>query len=283
MTAVRLDDVWFSYGAESVLRGASLTLRAGEAVALLGRNGAGKTTLTKLVVALLQPVRGTVWLGEQPTSGKKPEDVANWTAYLFQHADQQLFARTVLEEVAFAPRQLGQSDTEAREVAADALARVGLSSVVGTHPYDLAPAERKLVALAAALAQRARVLVMDEPTQGLDRAGRDRVSRIVREVTSEGVAVLAVSQDLAFVAEALERSLVLVDGVLAYDGDSRALLWDADRLEGLDLEAPPSVDVARALGMPLRPVAVDEVVEALEERCREDRGPIPSRFADDQS
>jgi energy-coupling factor transporter ATP-binding protein EcfA2 len=129
--------------------------------------------------------------------------------------------------------------------------------------HDLPAAQRKLVTIAAAMAQRPRVLVLDEPTQGLDRAGMVRVADIVAALTKDDVAVLAVTHDLTFVAEALERTIVLEDGRVAYDGPSRELLLDEQRARELGLEVPPAAALGAALGLPGEPVRVREVVDAL--------------------
>ncbi len=263
MSALRLEEVWFGYDDTPVLKGVSLEIAGGEAVALVGRNGAGKTTLTKLVVALLQPRSGMVRTGGRITEGKAPEDVARLVAYVFQHPDQQLFARTVWSEVAFGPQQQGLSRDETRGIVGDALEQVGLEAHAEVHPYVLPAAQRKLVTLAAAIAQRPRVLVLDEPTQGLDHAGVDRVAGIIGSLTGDDVAVLAVTHDLAFVAEALERAIVLEDGRVAYDGASRELMLDERKAHELGLEVPPAAALSAALDLTGRPVKVRDVVEVL--------------------
>jgi energy-coupling factor transport system ATP-binding protein len=282
VTAVRLDRVWFAYGAAAVLRDVSLALREGEGAALLGRNGAGKTTLTRLVVALLHPCCGAVWVGARNTARLAPEDLAYWVGYVFQDPDRQLFARTVEEEAAFAPRQLGRSGVEARRAAREALARVGLADLAAAHPYDLSFPQRKLLALAAALAQAPRVLVLDEPTQGLDREGVERVSTTLRTVAASGVGVLAVTHDLAFAVETLERAVVLEEGRVVYDGPCAALATDAARLTEWGLDAPAAARLSVALGLPGTPVHAEAVAAALRERCRGLGGSVSSRVAHDQ-
>ncbi len=268
MIALRLADVWFAYADVPVLQAISLDIRQGEAVALLGRNGVGKTTLTRLVMALLRPARGAVWVGDRNIEGRAPEEVARRAAYVFQHADQQLFARTVWDEVAFAPRQQGVGREEADAVVASALRRVGLDALGEAHPYDLPPARRKLVTLAAALAQRPRLLVLDEPTQGLDRVGTARVATVICGLVEEGVAVLAVTHDLGVVAEAFPRAVVLAEGRVAYDGPSRPLMLDGERLAALGLAEPPLARLSRALTLPDLPITAADVAAALVDRCR---------------
>lgn len=282
MIALRLADVWFGYTDDPVLRGVSLDLRQGETVALLGRNGVGKTTLTKIVMGLLRPQRGGVWVGDRNVEGRAPEDVARRAAYVFQHPEQQLFAHTVWDEVAFAPRLQGVSREEADAVTASALRRVGLDASGEAHPYELPPARRRLVALAAAIAQRPRLMVLDEPTQGLDRAGVARVEAVIRGLAAEGVAVLAVTHNLGFVAEALTRAAVLAEGRVAYDGPSRDLILDAPQVTALGLEPPPPARLSLALELPGRPVAASAVAAALAERCRRSASQVssPQRHAE---
>jgi energy-coupling factor transport system ATP-binding protein len=275
------EHVGFAYGTSPVLRDVSFTVEPGETVALLGRNGAGKTTLTKLVVALLHPTRGVVRFGGRSIKGKAPEDVADRVAYVFQYPDRQLFARTVLDEVAFAPLRGGMEEREALRLAARALERVGLSESADDHPYDLPPAHRKLVTIAAAVAQQPRLLVLDEPTLGLDRDAGARVQTLLAEESAEGVAILGVTHDLAFVAEAMERALVLRGGALTYDAGVRALLAGGDSRE-LDLAAPPAIRLGQALGLADGLIRAGEVAAALRDRCRGMAAPVSSRVPHDQ-
>ena len=272
MKVLRFEDVWFGYGDVPVLAGVSLDVAPGETVALLGRNGAGKTTLTKLIMALLRPDRGYVWVGDRVTEGRTPEQVAVRAAYVFQHADQQLFARTVRAEVAFAPQQLGFEPAEVERVVDQALRHVGLERAGDHHPYDLPASQRKLVTLAAAVAQRPRVLVLDEPTQGLDAPATRRVAHVLRTLATEGVAVLAVTHDLAFVVEALDRALVLRGGTIVRDCPVADLVTDEEGAKDLGLGIPAPVRLSRELALDGRPLREADVAAALR-RHREARGP----------
>lgn len=260
---LRVDDVSFAYGTNSVLRGVSFAAEPGEAVALLGRNGAGKTTLTKLIVALLHPDAGEVWVGDWNTTGRTPEDMATRVAYVFQHTEQQLFARTVAEEVIFAPRQLGVSRRDAEGIVEEVLGLVGLALHRETHPYDLPPAERKLVSLAAALAQRPQLLVLDEPTQGLDRSHVLRVCEILRDQVRKGITVLAVTHDLTVVAEGFTRALVLEDGRVVVDEDVANIVGSERRAAELGLPVPAAPSLSRALDLPGCPIRMAEVARAI--------------------
>ncbi len=211
--AVRWEGVSHDYGAGAVLRDLSLAIEPGDAVALLGSNGAGKTTLTRMLMGLVRPRAGRVSVGDWDVAGRRPDEMALRVGYAFQHADQQLFARSVREDVAFGPRRLGQGEGLVDEV----LGELDLAALAARHPYDLPVPVRKLVTLAGVLAMRPRVCVLDEPTAGFDRGLRELVIAAVRRRTAGGVTVLAVSHDRAFVSAVARRVIRLDGGRIAAD------------------------------------------------------------------
>lgn len=257
--AVRWEGVRFAYDGAEALRGVSLDVPAGTAVAILGPNGAGKTTLTRMLIGLLRPQVGRVSVGDWDVAAKRPDEMASRVGYAFQHADQQLFERTVRRDVAFGPRRLGRPE----EGVERALEELGLLAAADTHPYDLPAPARKLVALAGVLAMEPGVLVLDEPTAGLDRAGRGRVIAVLRRRVAAGVTAIVVSHDLAFVAEVAERVVVMREGVVVADAPARGLLSDAAALAPLGLEPPPAAALGAALGLPGVPIRVEECAAAL--------------------
>ncbi len=257
---VSLAGVHFGYDARPVLSGLSLDIPAGQVVALLGHNGAGKTTLTRLIVGLLRPRRGGVRVGDWDVTTKRPDEMARRVGYSFQHADQQLFARTVADDVAFGPRRLGLS----ADVVGPVLEELGLVAVAGRHPYDLPVPVRKLVTLAGVLAMAPGVLVLDEPTAGFDRVMRDVVIDAVRRRASQGVTVLAVSHDLGFVAEIADRIVTLREGNVTADRPARDLLTDAAALHDVGLRAPAAAAIGTALNLAGAPVRAAEVARALQ-------------------
>jgi len=253
-----LDDVRYAYADVEALRGVSLAVRSGEPVALIGRNGAGKTTLTRLLVALIRPAAGRVSIGDWDVASKRPDEMAHRVGYVFQHADQQLFARSVREDVAFGPRRLGRQGPVVA-----VLEELALGPLAATHPYDVPAPLRKLVALAGVLAMEPGVLILDEPTAGLDRAQRDLVVAALRRRGAQGVTVLAVSHDLGFVAEIADRVVVMDGGRIAADLPAREFLYDRGALAALELRPPATVEVARALALAGRPIRSDEVAAAM--------------------
>ncbi len=268
--ALRFDRVSFSYGAVQALSDVSFALDPGERVALLGRNGAGKSTLLRLVTGLARPRVGTVWVADWDTRDATPDRLARRVGSVFQHADQQLFGHTLEDDVAFGPRAVGLAQVEVASRVARALAALELGEHAGEHPYDLPPALRKLAALAGALALEPALLMLDEPTAGLDRALRERVTRALLERSAAGAAVLVITHDLTFAAESLDRALVLDGGRLVRDSSLPALLGGeaaVDRpggaLEGLGLLPPPVASLSAALTLPGRPIRAADAARAL--------------------
>jgi energy-coupling factor transport system ATP-binding protein len=248
-----MEQVGFAYGTHSVLERVSLQVNAGEGVALLGANGAGKTTLTRLAMALLHPNAGRVITVGRDTTGHQPEDLAGAVGYLFQHPEAQLFARTVHAEVAFGPERLGWSAAHVHTAVETMLEELGLAALAAHHPYDLPQPTRRLVALAAALIAGPQLLLLDEPTAGLDRAARARVAEIVLARRTAGTAILTVTHDMDFAAAVLDRGIVLMDRGVAQDVPLPELLGRHP-----DFPAPPLLELARRLGLDgVRPTAAE--------------------------
>jgi energy-coupling factor transporter ATP-binding protein EcfA2 len=211
--SVAWEGVSFAYDSDDVLQDVALSIGQGESVALLGHNGAGKTTLTRMLMGLVRPRTGRVRVGDWDVAGRRPHQMAARVGYAFQHADQQLFARTVADDVAFGSTRLGLGTAHVPEL----LAELGLAEVAGRHPYDLPSPVRKLVSLAGVLAMRTGVLVLDEPTAGFDRELRATVVSALRRRIADGITVISVSHDLAFVRAVARREVVLERGRVVGD------------------------------------------------------------------
>jgi energy-coupling factor transport system ATP-binding protein len=258
---VRAERITFRYPSGVLaLREVSLTVHSGESVAIVGENGAGKTTLARHFNGLLRPQTGEVWVGDWDTRQVSVARLSARVAYVFQNPDDQLFARTVREEVAFGPRNLGRAPGEAAEAIETALERCGLRESADRHPYDLPPAERKFVAIAAALAMRSPVVTLDEPTTGVDARGAARLGSIVEGLQNEGKTVLTISHDLDFCAGYFERVVVMSGGRIIGDGPAREILRAADLLREAHVRPPQLISLAIALGIPGSPMTVPEFV-----------------------
>ncbi|WP_448542505.1 ABC transporter ATP-binding protein [Roseiflexus sp.] len=215
---VVLDEVAFTYpnGIEA-LRGVSLTVRRGERIALVGRNGAGKSTLVRHLNGLLRPSRGRALVGGVDTRTTTVARCARHVGIVFQDVRNQLFARTVREEVRFGPRNLGFAPDRIDALTEAAIDALELRDVIDEHPYDLPPARRRLVAIAAVLAMDPPLLVLDEPTAGLDNAAIALLARLIADLAQHRRSVLIVSHDLDFCYETLDRVILLRDGQVALD------------------------------------------------------------------
>lgn len=178
---VRLCGVSFAYGPDRpVLNGCDFELRAGQRIALVGPNGSGKTTLLGIIVGLLRPSGGVVEVLDKPRRREADfYEVRRQVGLLFQDVDDQLFCPTVAEDVAFGPLNLGLSRTEVRERVAHTLQSLGLAGYERRITYKLSGGEKRLVALATILAMQPQVLLLDEPTAGLDESSVCRVEEIL--------------------------------------------------------------------------------------------------------
>lgn len=265
--AIAIEDVSFTYPAGAqALRGVSLNIAPGEALAVIGENGAGKTTLAKHLNGLLKPTSGRVLVGDWDTRQHTVAKMAARIGYVFQNPDDQIVERTVGDEVAFGPRRLGQTEAECAANVAAALEAVELSGEVKTHPYDLTAAQRKLVTLASVLAMRTPVVIFDEPTMGQDVRGVSLIGRIVESLKAERRTVLTITHDIDFCAAHFGRVAVMADGQVLADGPAADVLAQTDLLASTNVEPPQLVRLAQALGLGRAPLTVEGFVEAIGSR-----------------
>jgi energy-coupling factor transport system ATP-binding protein len=248
---ITIDSIRFSYpsGVEA-LRGVSLQIGAGERIALLGRNGAGKSTLLRHTNGLLQPSSGHVLVAGTDTRKTTVASCARHVGIVFQDIRNQLFARTVREELRFGPRNLGYPAAEIESLVERAMAELRLTQFADTHPYDLPPALRRLVAVGAVLAMNSDVLVLDEPTAGLDNPSIALLKQLAHNLAAQGKTIVVVSHDLDFCFEALDRVILMQGGQIALDSSwSRLDQHTLATLEA-DVGLPLALQAARALAAP---------------------------------
>jgi energy-coupling factor transport system ATP-binding protein len=200
-----------SYGDRVVLNGLTLDVPRGSATAILGDNGVGKTTLARAIMGLVPVREGSIAVGDHRLDRLPVHQRARHVGLVFQDPSRQLFARTVLEEVAFGPRVLGGSSRQAQERAREALAILDLAELETVHPGDLAPQTQRLVAIAAAMASRPPVLILDEPTAGQDEEGKRRIAAAVSRQRERGCAMV-ITHDLAFARRVCDHAVMLRNG-----------------------------------------------------------------------
>ncbi|GDY32884.1 energy-coupling factor ABC transporter ATP-binding protein [Gandjariella thermophila] len=264
---IRIDSLVYRYPTGvTALDGVSLRVEPGERVALIGRNGAGKTTLARHLNGILRPTAGSVHVDGWDTAEHTVAELAAKVGYLFQNPDEQLFARTVAEEVAFGPRNLGYPGDRRARLVRRALEDTRLTGLEEVHPYQLSLAERKRVALAAVLAMDTPILVLDEPTTGADHAGVRDVAAAVSELAGRGRTVLAVTHDMDFCAENFDRIVVLAGGRIVRDGSPDEVFRAGADLAQAGVEPPQLMRLSEALGWSRPATTVDAFVDRLASR-----------------
>ncbi|MFN2270104.1 MAG: ABC transporter ATP-binding protein [Anaerolineae bacterium] len=209
-------DLHFAYDGVDALRDIDLAIAPGELVALMGRNGSGKTTLLKCIVGLLRPGQGQIALDGRSIIGSDTADICRRVGYLPQEPDAMLFADTVLDELQVTLKNHGLQDTPPI-APVDLLARLGLDGTAAIYPRDLSVGQRQRVALGAVTITRPGLLLLDEPTRGLDYKLKRQLVALLREWQAEGVSVLLVTHDVELVAQAADRVVVLSQGRVIAD------------------------------------------------------------------
>jgi energy-coupling factor transport system ATP-binding protein len=232
---IAVERVSFRYpsGVEA-LRDVSLRIGKGERLALLGRNGAGKSTLMRQLNGLLRPTSGRVLHRGEETARRTVAQCARTVALSFQDVRNQLFSRSVRQELNFGPTNLGYPPERVAALVEQAMAVTDLAAHAEEHPYDLQPQQRRFVAIAAALAMDTPLLVLDEPSAGMDSAGLATLSQIVGVRAQAGRSVVVVSHDLDFAYGCTERVLLIAGGRLLIDSPWHDL--DDEELRLLDQE-----------------------------------------------
>jgi energy-coupling factor transport system ATP-binding protein len=228
---VRFEDVNFDYGgAESVLKGINLDIHPGDVIAVLGPNGAGKTTLIKHAIGLLKPKTGTVFVNGQDTRELSVAQIAKTLGYVFQSPSHMLFAPTVEEELAFGPKNLGHAPEQIQKEVHEAIQIVNLDGYEQNPPLALSFGQQKRVSIAAILAMRSRILIMDEPTAGQDYKNYIEFMDSILQMPGFE-AILFITHDIDLAVIYANRVLLFSQGALAADGSPHEVLQDFDRLK----------------------------------------------------
>lgn len=248
--------------AKTALREVSLSVEPGEMLGIVGGTGSGKSTLAQHLNLLLDPTSGRVLADGADATEMKRSELRRRVGLVFQFPEQALFAPTVEEDVGFAPRQIGLPGQQVRERVREALAALSVEHLAGRAPHELSGGERRRVAIAGVLAMRPEVLVLDEPTAGLDPATREDLLWVLRGLQEGGASVVLVSHDLDEVAEVADRVCVLEEGAVRALGSSAEVFYAEPELR------PATVRVAARVGESApevgRPVTYEETLRALQ-------------------
>jgi energy-coupling factor transporter ATP-binding protein EcfA2 len=241
-------DLWFGYeDGPAALRGISIRIEPGEFVAIVGQNGSGKTTLVKHFNGLLRPRRGEVLLDGGDIARQPVGALARRVGYVFQNPDHQIFSATVREEIAFGPANLGLDQAEVEARTADALDRFNLAPHAESQPAALGFGLRRQISVAAVYAMQTPILILDEPTTGLDWKHIAGLMGLVKEVNAKGRTVILITHDMRIVANYAPRCMVIREGQALIHGDTRDVFRQAALLESTHLRPPQIAELGRRM------------------------------------
>jgi energy-coupling factor transport system ATP-binding protein len=260
---LKAEDLRYIYPTYRVeaLRGIDLSIQEGEFIAILGQNGSGKTTLAKHFNGLLKPISGRMLVQNRPTSEFSHRELARWVGYVFQNPDHQIFARTVAEEVGFGLKMQGEAPKTIEKRVANALEVVGLQGYEQKVPFALTKGERQRVAVASVLAARPQVIVLDEPTTGLDYRHQRNMMKMLKRLNQDGHTIIIITHSMWVAAEYANRTIIMKDGRILSDGPTRSVFSDEGRLAEASLSAPSLVRLSNWLGT--EALTVEQMVREL--------------------
>jgi len=247
---VEVENITHVYGGTvRALDQVSLTINEGDFVAIIGQNGSGKTTLAKHIAGLLKPASGRVKLAGRDRASMRPVEAASLVGYVFQNPDHQIFAGTVGEEVAFGPRNFGLPASEIERRCERVLKAVGLESMRDRDPFLLGRGERQRLAVASILVLEPRLLILDEPTTGLDYPQQRRMMELIGELNRTGTAIVIITHTPWLVAEYARRAILMRKGRKLFDGAVRDLFSREDLLASAAFRVPEVTQLARRFGV----------------------------------
>lgn len=276
--AINLKQVSFTYQAGTPFEGPALfdidlQIVDKSFTAIIGHTGSGKSTLLQLLNALNVPSKGQVTIGKQtitPTSKNKDiKQVRKKVGLVFQFPESQVFDETVLKDVAFGPQNFGVSKEEAEELAKEKLALVGISEeLFERSPFELSGGQMRRVAIAGILAMEPEVLVLDEPTAGLDPAGRKELMQLFKDLHKSGLTLVLVTHLMDDVANFADVVYIMEKGRVLRWGEPRDIFQDVAFMESIQLGVPKVTKFAqrlveRGLNIPRLPIRLEELKELL--------------------
>ena len=252
------------------LKNVNLKIKKGEKIAIMGPNGAGKSTLFSHFNGLSEPTSGHVEIDGEKIVFERDEllKVRQKVGIVFQDPNDQLFAPTVKEDVAFGPMNLGLEYDEVKKRIAEALEMVGMSGFEDKTPHHLSGGQQKRVAIAGIVAMRPDIMILDEPTAGLDPEGVDKVLDILDTLNKEGMSIVISSHDIEMVNEFADKIFVLYGGEIIAQGDKHQIFSDKELLKKAHLKAPVTTEILyklqeKGLNVNTEKLSIDETVEEI--------------------
>ncbi len=266
---IQVENLEYVYQPQNVyaVQGVNFNIRQGDFVAMIGHNGSGKTTVLKNLLGLLKPTHGRVVVAGLDTAQVAVADLARHVGFVLQNPDQQLFAETVEEEIAFGPRNLGLDPAAMKARVDEAIAIVGLETKRQEFPPSLPKGDRAKVVIASALALNPEIIVLDEPTTGQDFKGCHQIMQIANQLHQSGRTVVFVTHHMALVAEYSRRAIVLCQGKLKFDDSTENIFSQAELLRQVNIIPPQITELGQrlpaSLGLPRNPLTVQQLSEPI--------------------
>ena len=275
---ITLKNISYTYQAGTPFEGpalfdVNLEVKTGSYTALIGHTGSGKSTILQLLNGLLTPSSGSVLIDDieitAASINKDIKQVRKKVGLVFQFAESQVFAETVLEDVAFGPQNFGVSKEEAERVAREKLLLVGISEDLFVRsPFELSGGQMRRVAIAGILAVEPEVLVLDEPTAGLDPLGRKELMDLFSHLHNDGMTIVLVTHLMDDVANFADTVYVMEKGRLIRSGNPKDIFQDVDFMENIQLGVPKITKFAqnmvqKGLRLPSLPITITEFKEML--------------------
>lgn len=239
---VEIEAVRYAYSDDGpeILHGLDLTIEEGEYLALIGQNGSGKTTLSKLIGGLNTPTSGDVRIQGKPVKDMSVQERASLVGYCYQNPDHQIFLNTVEEEVAYGPKNLGLSKDEIEQRVVQALEAVDLLKYRKEEPYFAGKGERQKIAVASVLAMQPKLIVLDEPTTGLDWRDSQNMMKLIHTIRDAGHTIMIITHNMRLVAEHARRAVVMCHGEIKLDG-TPAEVFQHDQILRESFVHPPQI------------------------------------------
>ena len=269
----RIKNLGYTYpDGSQVLKGINLEIKEGEFLAIVGANGSGKTTLIKHFNHLFEPSEGEIFYRDTNLKELKISRLGREIGYLFQNPDNQIFASTVKEEIAFGLKNLAYPESQIEEKVKTALRSVQLKGYEEFDPFILTKGEKQRLAVASVLATQPKVIILDEPTTGLDFLELKSLMDILKELNQKGHTIIMVTHTMWLVAEYAKRAVVLDQGGVVFAGRVRDLFREEEKLKSYKLEVPPLIQLSNRLGQTSRGeqgrtlLSVDEFLFCMERR-----------------
>ena len=252
VTAISFDGVTYRYeeAEQDAIADVTCSIGQGECVALLGPNGSGKTTLIKHINGLLKAQSGTVSVKGSSVSGQTIAQLEKHGGYVFQNPDHMIFADSVEEEISFGPKNLGMDPEHIRDGVGRVLEFTSLERYRESHPMSLSGGEKQRLALASIIVSDPDILILDEPTTGLDYNSVQAMISLVRTLKQQGKTIVIVTHDMGLVSRIATRCIVMKSGGIVADASPKEVFSDKKLLAETYLEQPPSLMLSELWGRP---------------------------------